>query len=71
MVDDVDLGLPHPDGLDEDVVVAGGVHQQHGLERRLRQPAERAAVRHRADEDALVEEVLGEPDPVAQQRALR
>ena len=71
VVDDVDLGLADADRLDEDVLLAGGVHQQHRLERRLRQAAERAAARHRADVDALVEEVLGEPDAVAEQRALR
>ena len=41
------------------------------LQRRLREPAEVAARPHRADEDAGVEEVVGEPDPVAEQRALR
>ena len=35
-----------------------------------RQPAERAAVGHRADEDAGVEEVLGEADAVPEQRAV-
>ena len=69
VVDHVDLGLPDADRLEEDVLLAGGVHQQRGLQRRLGQPAERAARRHRADEHAGVEEVLGEPDPVAQQRA--
>ncbi len=69
MVDHVDLRLADPDGLEEHVVAAGGVHQQRGLERGLGQPAERAARRHRADEDARVEEVLGQPDPVAEQRA--
>ena len=41
------------------------------LERRLRQPAEVAARAHRADEDARVEEVVGEADAVAEERALR
>ena len=41
-----------------------------GLQRRLGEPAEVAARRHRADEHARVEEVVGEPDPVAEQRAL-
>ena len=69
MVDDVDLGLADADRLEEDVVLARGVHQQRGLQRRLGEPAERAAGRHRADEDAGVEEVLGQPDAVAEQRA--
>ena len=37
VVDDVDLGLADADRLDQHVVLAGGVHQQHGLQRRLRQ----------------------------------
>jgi hypothetical protein len=69
VVDDVDLGLPDADGLEVDVVLARGVHQQRGLQRGLRQAAERAAVGHRPDEDAGVEEVLGQPDAVAEQRA--
>ena len=42
VVDDVDLGLADADRLEEDVVLAGGVHQQRGLQRRLAEPAERA-----------------------------
>ena len=71
VIDDVDLGLADADGLQEDVLAAGGVHQQRGLQRRLAEPAERAAVGHRADEDARVEEVVGEADAVAEQRAVR
>ena len=41
------------------------------LQRRLGEAAEVAARAHRADEDVGVEEVVGEPDPVAEQRALR
>ncbi len=70
VVDDVDLGLTDADGLDEHVLAAGRVEQQRRLQRGLGEPAERAAVGHRADEHALVEEVLGEADAVAQQRAL-
>ena len=70
VVDDVDLGLADADRLEEDVVLARGVHEQRGLQRRLAQPAERAAVGHRADEDAGVEEVLGQADAVAEQRAV-
>ena len=69
VVDHVDLRLADADRLQEHVVAARGVHQQRGLQRRLGEPAERAARRHRADEHAGVQEVLGEPDPVAQQRA--
>jgi hypothetical protein len=69
VVDHVDLRLTDPDGLEEHVVLAGGVHQQRRLQRRLGEAAERAARRHRADEDAGIEEVLAEPDAVAEQRA--
>ena len=61
---------PDADGLDQHVLLAGRVHQQHGLQGRLGQAAERAAARHRADVDALVEEVVREPDAVAEQGAL-
>src|SRR5207247_2948841 len=54
---------------DEDDVLPGRVKHEHGLERRLGEPAEVAARAHRADEDALVEEVVGEADPVAEERA--
>jgi hypothetical protein len=69
VVDDVDLGLADADRLDEDVVEPGCVHQQDRLEGRLGEASERAPVRHRADEHTLVEEVLREPDPVAEQRS--
>src|SRR5919106_483165 len=70
VVDDVDLGLAHPDRLQEHVVLAARVHQERGLERGLGQTPERAPARHRADEHAGVEEVVREADPVAQQGAL-
>ena len=60
---------PTPTVSRKHVVLARGVHQQRRLQRRLREPAERAAVGHRADEHARVEEVLGQPDAVAEQRA--
>ena len=67
----LDLALPRADGLDEDDVLPGGVEQEHRLQRRLGEPAEVAARPHRADVDAGVEEVVGEPDAVAEQRAAR
>ena len=66
MVDDVDLALADADGLEQDVVLARGVHQQGRLQGRLGEPAQRAPGRHRADEDARVEEVVGEADAVAE-----
>ena len=64
-----DLALAGADRLEEDDVLPGGVEEQQRLQRRLGEPAGVAARPHRADEDAGVEEVLGEPDPVAEQRA--
>ena len=52
VVDDVDLRLTDADRLEVDLVAAGGVHQQRRLQRRRGDAAERAARRHRADEDA-------------------
>jgi hypothetical protein len=71
VVDDVDLRLADADRLEEHVVAPRRVHQQRRLQRRLAQAAERAAVGHRADEHAGVEEVLGQADAVAENRALR
>jgi hypothetical protein len=71
VVDDVDFRLADTDGLEQHDVLAGRVHEQRRLERRLGQAAERPAARHRADEDAGVEEVVGQPDAVAEQRAVR
>ena len=49
----------------------GGVEHEQRLQRRLGEPAEVAARAHRADEDVGVEEVVGEADAVAEQRAVR
>ena len=69
--DHLDLALPGADRLDEDHVLAGCVEDQHGLEGRLGDAAQMAAGSHRADEDARIEEVIGQPDPVAEKRPLR
>jgi hypothetical protein len=69
MVDDVDLALADAHGLDEHGVVAGRVHQQRGLDRRLGESAERPPRGHRPYEHLRIEEVRGQPDPVAKQRA--
>jgi hypothetical protein len=66
VIDDVHLGLAHADGLQIDLVLARCVHQQGGLERRLREASQRPAAGHRPDEDAGVQEVLGQADAVAQ-----
>ena len=70
MIDDVDLALADANRLQQDVVLARRVHQQGRLQRRLGEAAERAAGRHRADEDARIEEMIGEADAVAEHRAL-
>jgi hypothetical protein len=69
--DDLDLALPGADRLQEDQILAGRVEHERGLERRLSEPAEVPARPHRADEDVGIEEVVGEPDPVAEERAFR
>ena len=69
--DHLDLALPGADRLEEDESLPDGVEDQHRLQRRLGEPAEVAARPHRADEDPRVEEVVGQPDPVAEQRTLR
>jgi acetyltransferase-like isoleucine patch superfamily enzyme len=71
VIDHVDLSLPDAHGFEQDVVLARGVHQQRRLKRRLGETAERAPGGHRADEDAGVEEVVGKPDPVAENGPLR
>ena len=68
--DHLDLALPGADRLEEEQVLAGGVEHERGLQRRLGEPAEVAARPHRADEDLRVEEVVGEADAVAEERAL-
>ena len=64
--DHLDLALPRADRLEEDEVLARGVDQQERLQRRLGQPAEMPTRAHRADVHVRIEEVVGEPDPVAQ-----
>ena len=67
----LDLALPRSHGLDEHDVLPRRVEQEHGLQRCLGEPAEVAARPHRADVDARIEEVVGEPDAVAEERAAR
>ena len=69
--DHLHLALAGADRLEEDELLAGGVEHEQRLQRRLGEAAEVAARPHRADEDAGVEEVVGEPDAVAEERALR
>src|SRR4029078_8193962 len=63
--------LTGADGLQENELLARGVEHEERLQRRLRQAAEMAARAHRADEHTGVEKMVREPDPVAEQRALR
>src|SRR5438067_886055 len=69
--DHLDLALPRPDGLEEDEILAGRIEHEQRLQRRLGEPAEVHARTHRADEDVGVEEVVAEPDPVAEKCSLR
>ena len=71
IADHLDLALPRADRLEEDDVLARRVEDEQRLQRRLGETAEMAARPHRADEDAGVEEVVGEADAVAEQRAVR
>src|SRR5579864_2049081 len=69
--DHLHLALPRAHRLEEDDVLAGGVEDEQRLQRRLGEAAEMAARPHRPDEDARVEEVVGQADAVAEQGALR
>ena len=62
------LALAGADRLHEHDVLARGVEQEQRLQRRLGEAAQVAARAHRADEDSRVEEVIREPDAVAEQR---
>ena len=65
------LPLTGAHGLEEDDVLACGVEEQQALQRGLGEAARVPAGAHGADEDTGVEEVAGEPDPVAEKRPLR
>jgi hypothetical protein len=67
----VDLVLTHADGLDQDEAEPRGVHQVDAVGGRPREPAQRAARRHRADEDAGIESEIAHADAVAENRAAR
>ena len=67
--DDVDFVLSDADRLDEDDVLAGGVEHQRGVGGRAREPAEVAARRHAADEDARVGDVRLHADAIAENGA--
>ena len=69
--DHLDLALAGADRLQEDELLAGRIEKEQRLQRGLGQPAQVAAGSHRADEDLGVEEVVGEPDAVAEEGPLR
>ena len=69
--DHLDLALARAHGLEQDELLAGRIEQERRLQRRLGQAAEVPARAHRADEDTRIEEVVREPDPIAEQRAVR
>ena len=68
--DHLDLALTGADRLEEDELLAGRVEHEHGLQRRFCEASLVAARAHRADEDAGVEEVVGEADAVTEERAV-
>ncbi len=67
----LDLVLARADGLHQHHVEARRVEHQHRVGGGLGEAAQVAAAGHRADEHARVEEVVGQPDPIAQHRAAR
>ena len=68
--DHLDLALAGPHRLEEHELLAGRVEHEQRLQRGLREPAEMPTRPHRADEHAWVEEVIGEPDAVPEERAV-
>ena len=67
----LDLALAGADGLDENELLPRGVEHEQRLQRRLREAAEMAASAHRPDEHLGIGEVVGEPDAIAEQGAVR
>ena len=65
----VDLVLADAHRLDDHPVEAGGVENVGGVAGRAREPAHRAARRHRADEDSRVGRQTLHADPVAEEGA--
>ena len=66
---DVDLCLPHADGLDDDQVEPRRLQDAHGLRRGERHAPQMPSGRHRPDEHIRVGGMLLHPDPVSEQRA--
>ncbi len=66
---DVELGLPHAHGLDQDPVEPRGVEQIAHLPGGGGEPAERPPASHGADVDTLIEGDGFHPDAVAEERA--
>src|SRR5918999_2927155 len=69
--DDLDFALTGSDRLEEHELLPGRVEQEGCLQGGLGQASQVSARPHRADEDLRIEEMVGETDPVAEQRALR
>src|SRR4029079_6642100 len=69
--DHLHLALSRADRLEEDDVLAGRVEHEQSLQCRLGEPAEMASRPQRPDEELGIEEVVAEPDPVAEQRTMR
>ena len=62
----VNFILPYANGLDEDEILSGRIHQLGHIRSRVSQPARAATRRHRADKNPRIGMVLLHSDAVAQ-----
>ena len=65
------LALPHTYRFDQYDVEAEGIHEQHGVGRGAGEAPEMPATGHGANEHVVVGKVFGQPNPIAEQRAVR
>ena len=63
---DLDLRLPDADRFDDHHVETERIHQRHRIGGRAGDAAEMSATRHRPDEHARIDEVLGEANAIAE-----
>ena len=68
---DRNLALADADRLDEHDVETECIHEHDRIGGRAGEAAQMPAARHRSNEDGFVGEVLGQPDAIAEQRAVR
>ena len=65
------FALPDADRFDQHDVEAERIHQQQRVGGRARDAAEMAAASHRANKDVGVDEMFGQTNAIAEQRAVR